>query len=1643
MTFRLFFSADTGSDGFEPYISDGTALGTFQVVDLNPGAGDGIFQFLPGPDGPAPFMVFYGTDGSDGGEPYVSDGTAQGTFRLADINPGAGDSEAWIRNFFYDDGRVYFAARDANAGSGRGLELYVTDGTSLGTRRLTDLNTGPGDASPSVIGAIDGKILFDASDGTNTNLYAYDPATDAVTTLDTGLASQGRRGIEFNGAFLFAANDGVDGSELWTTDGTAAGTQLLKDINTSGGSFPSAFVEFNGEVYFVADDGTTGQELWKTDGTTGGTVLVSDIFAGAGSSNISSMRVIGDNILFAARDSLGNSELWKVASNGTVSLVKDIRAGGSSSPSGMTEIGATGTAVFSATDDTNGQELWITDGTTAGTQLLKDINPGGTGGSVFNFHKVNDLVFFTANDGTNGRELWVTDGTEAGTEMVEDLTPGAAGTNFDVFAIQDINGAPGTPTLDANTISETAEVDTVVGTVSAVDPDNDSLSFTLTEDAGGRFRIGSNGKIRVDGALDFETNQTHQVTVRATDPDGLFSERTFTLQVLDENEEPVIGALSNASVAERSAKGTDVGTVAVTDPQGDDLTYELTDDAGGRFRITQTGVIKVDGALDFEANASHDVTVRVTDTDGFIDTETFTISVTDVAEDPVIGTLSNKTVDEGAANGTDVGTVSATDPQDEDLTFALTDDAGGRFRINQNGVIKVDGTLDHETDASHNVTVRVTDEEGNTDSKSFSITVGDVDEDPEFNLLFSASVKEDIPVGSVVGTVGAVDPEGGAITYALTDDAGGRFRISATGVVRVKDMLDFETNRNHTITIEARDTAGNRDTTSTTIAVLDVDDLPVLDAVSVFVTPENMPAGAVVATLQASDPQGETVTFTLANNTSRFAINQSGEIRLVGSLDYETDSSHRIRVQLTDPTGNKVTESITIPVSDAAEPTEGHDVLAGTFLGDRIDALGGNDVVRGFAANDVLIGNKGDDQLFGQAGNDSLEGGKGNDLLVGGIGADEIDGGAGNDTVSFTDAQSRVIADLSNTNPNGGEATGDIYRNVEALLGSNFSDIFGGDAGKNRILGFAGNDAIDGRDGKDTILGGAGNDSLYGGKGDDALEGGAGQDELHGGEGDDRLDGSAGIDQLFGGTGNDTLFYTVGDTIDGQAGNDQLVFSGSGVNVDLTQKTAGTIRSVESILGTAGNDEITDDDAARTIQGANGNDTLDGQGGDDILLGGKGKDRLIGGAGNDEISGDAGKDRIAAGLGNDIITLGLDGDRIDGGDGIDTLDASGVSAKTYIDLKEQAAGVDGKRSSESVSAIENVIGSDQADRIFGSDGANRIEGGAGNDIIHGLGGDDVIDGGTGRDELIGGKGDDTVLIRGDEKSADGDKGTDTLSGAKAERALKIDHENGIYRGDDTVKMTGFERFVGSRFDDTITGKQEFDDHIAGGRGADKIDGLSGLDTADYSASSKGVDVDLGRKTQKGGDAAGDRLTSIENLVGSAGNDTLSGGSDNTANMIDGGAGNDRISGGKGDDTLSGGLGKDRLDGRASGDDRMNGGDGADVLLAKDGLDRMFGDGGNDTLIFGAGDGDAADIGTGGAGSDTFVIRKGSDAEITDFTEVDRLDLSDFGFASTEGVRALTIDTPFGLFINLLEFDTQVVYLRGYDLESLTDATLIL
>ena len=186
----------------------------------------------------------------------------------------------------------------------------------------------------------------------------------------------------FNDELYFAANDGSNGRELWKTDGTPDGTELVSDIfggDREKSSNPGLFVEFRDELYFTAIDGA-GDELWKTDGTGSGTQLVIDIFPGVESSTPETLFPFGDQLL------------------------------------------------FSAEGPGSGDELWISDGTTNGTRLLKDISDGTSSAqpaSYSGFFEFNGKVYF---DGTTdqGVELWRTDGTEAGTEIVIDSNPGFA-----------------------------------------------------------------------------------------------------------------------------------------------------------------------------------------------------------------------------------------------------------------------------------------------------------------------------------------------------------------------------------------------------------------------------------------------------------------------------------------------------------------------------------------------------------------------------------------------------------------------------------------------------------------------------------------------------------------------------------------------------------------------------------------------------------------------------------------------------------------------------------------------------------------------------------------------------------------------------------------------------------------------------------------------------------------------------------------------------------------------------------------------------------------------------------------------------------------------------------------------------------------
>ena len=291
-----------------------------------------------------------------------------------------------------------------------------------------------------------GTVFFPANNGSiGLELWKSD-GTEAGTVLvkdilasGSGSGMQGTDELaDVNGTLFFVAEAQSADRELWKSDGTNAGTVRVKDIATSGGSVPGDMTDFNGTLLFSAREVPTGRELWKSDGTNAGTVLVKDInplgnaFIGAGNGHFT---LHNGTVLFQARDNVNGSELWKTdgTAAGTV-LVKDIRPGiGDGSPFDL--INVNGTVFFRANDGVNGRELWKTDGTEAGTLLVKDILPGASDSFPTFLTNGDGVLYFNANDGVNGQELWKSDGTEAGTVMVDDIRPGGQANPKDIAAV--------------------------------------------------------------------------------------------------------------------------------------------------------------------------------------------------------------------------------------------------------------------------------------------------------------------------------------------------------------------------------------------------------------------------------------------------------------------------------------------------------------------------------------------------------------------------------------------------------------------------------------------------------------------------------------------------------------------------------------------------------------------------------------------------------------------------------------------------------------------------------------------------------------------------------------------------------------------------------------------------------------------------------------------------------------------------------------------------------------------------------------------------------------------------------------------------------------------------------------------------------
>ncbi|WP_309640226.1 ELWxxDGT repeat protein [Flavobacterium sp.] len=425
---------------------------------------------------------------------------AQAQLRLVrELN--AGTASANPTGFIVYNGRLFFGA----AGGSGYRRIYATDGTSAGTAniRFDDPNTGLlalNNYGTVLFYEYNSNLYFDAQDNSasDMNVMKLSGVSNAATSVFNITNYTNTNFCRFDAAVGF--NNKIVFNPLWVGQKepqvidlvTTSNSGLLKDIFAgSPSSSPTEFTVLGTSCFFAADDGINGKELWKTDGTSAGTSLYLDLFGGSGASNPAELNVLGSQLTFVASHPTLGRELFKTNGSGSLTALKDINTAGDSNPSDCTVIGSL--LYFCANNGTNGREPWVSAGTTLSTHLLFDISPMGGDSNPTKFIQVGNTVFFVATDAVNGTELWKTDGTITGTFLVKNINPSIASSNPNylteyngkLYFTAD-NGTNGTElwVSDGTDLGTTMVVDILPGSASSTISDlivlNDELYFGAT-----------------------------------------------------------------------------------------------------------------------------------------------------------------------------------------------------------------------------------------------------------------------------------------------------------------------------------------------------------------------------------------------------------------------------------------------------------------------------------------------------------------------------------------------------------------------------------------------------------------------------------------------------------------------------------------------------------------------------------------------------------------------------------------------------------------------------------------------------------------------------------------------------------------------------------------------------------------------------------------------------------------------------------------------------------------------------------------------------------------------------------------------------------------------------------------------------------
>ncbi|BBH40871.1 hypothetical protein myaer102_34570 [Microcystis viridis NIES-102] len=871
----------------------------------------------------------------------------------------------------------------------------------------------------------------------------------------------------------------------------------------------------------------------------------------------------------------------------------------------------------------------------------------------------------TLADGSSVIITWTSenqDGSENGIYVQKFNTSDPPISTFNI-TINNVNESPTNIQISKNTIDENSPNGTVIGTLNTTDPDvNNTFTYSLVDNANGRFAINGNQLIVADGTkLDYETNQKHTITIRTQDQGGLTYDQSFDINLIDVADSSVIAfSQPNYTVKEDGTPITEITLTRSINTQGQ-VSVTVTPSNGTAtspldYNNTPITVTFADGETE------KTITIPIVKDTGYEGNETVNL------------TLGNPT--NGATLGTQKTAILTI--VDTPITYYLT-----------TATTWTDAQVQAQAMGGNLVTIN--------DAAENQFLVNAFGGNELFWIGFTDAVQEGNwqwingePVTYTNWASGEPNNSGNEDYASLNWGGIGRWNDYKFNVYNLRGIVEV---LDGTSTISIADATINESQNQATVTVK-------LTGISqqTFTIDYNTNDGTAKA--------GED--YTAVNGTLTFNAGESVKtITIPINNDTAYEGNETFNLNLTNPTGGAVlgTSTATITIIDndvSSNPTEGDDTLYGTPGNDTIDGLGGND------------------QIFGLAANDNLLGGIGNDTLNPGLGIDTVNGNDGSDLLllDYSTLTSNITS--TNTGTSGTITTTNnsvTYTNIEAM------NVQGG-SGNDTIYGTSGNDTIFGNGGADYLIGGDGNDSLDGGAGNDTLYGGAGDDTLNGGVGDDSFNlgviNLSSTGTVIGGDGDDIFIFYGPYTgiIDGGGGNDRIdIAPGYSGNIIFP----ATITGIESVIvpGSGGDDYLIGDDGNDSLDGQGGNDTLEGRGGNDTLLGGTGNDVIYTGLGIDTVDGGEGIDHLIVDYSS--LTTPVSSIYSNGSGSINTTDNQvgydRIDKLTLITGSNQdfLAGTTGSDSLDGQAGNDTLLGVDSHSLTPGLNEIDTMTGGTGSD----------------------------------------------------------------------------------------------------------------------------------------------------------------------------------------------------------------------------------------------------------------------------------------------------------------------------------------